>query len=398
MLGTAEGARTALCEAARHECWRQFDLLLDRGADVNIGGEGGYLLQQLIKSNYQCSPSDIILFASPSDALSRIKRLLSLGADPNAQARSNHHTALHAAVAGWNIKDSPFYEQVAQLLIDNGADVNTRACTDIAHGYMFATEHEKWEPQSLLYHCAYHGSTSMAKLLLQNGAAVDVNLKAGYFGNALQVASFYGHMEMMQLLLDHGAEVNAQGGHYGTALNAACARSLSPDAIPTVQLLLEHGADVNIGGGEFGSALQTVCARSISEAGTLALILLDHGADVNARGGKYGTALQAACFRSDGLVQLLLDRGADVNAEGGEYGTALQAACMCFRNSTIAQLLLDRGANVNVQGGQYGTALQVALLYRNLDLAQLLVDRGADVNANGGLYGSCLQIAVVQIL
>ncbi|KAL6831718.1 ankyrin repeat-containing domain protein [Trichoderma camerunense] len=346
MLGTAEGARTALCEAAKYRRWRQFDLLLDRGADVNIGGEGGYPLAQLIDLDDR--PLD------SSDVLPRIERLLSLGANPDTQAK-HHHTALHAAVASCRREEySSFYEQVAQLLIDNGADVNIPACTTI--GNRRAAEHEMCEPQSLLYHCASNGSTSMAELLLQNGAAANVNLQAGEFGNALQMASSEGHIEMMQLLLDHGAEVNAQGGYYGTALNAAC-----------------HG---------FRTARAT--------------LLLDHGANVNAEGGKYGTALQAAVCagrHNPAIVQLLLDRGANMNAKGGEYGTALQAACALSHSPTIVQLLLDRGANVNAEGGKYGTALQAALCWFNRDSAQLLVDRGADVNANGGLYGSCLQIA-----
>lgn len=423
IFGTAEGARTALCEAARYNRWIQFDQLLIRGADVNLGGEGGYPLEQLIDISYLPYGNiwSLSRFGNADDALPRIERLLSLGANPNAQAK-HHHTALHAAVAGWSDDKSAYYERVAQLLIDNGADVNTCVCTGIGNEY--ATESEKLEPQSLLYHCAYDGSTSMAQLLLDSGASVNVNLQAGQFGNALQAASSHGHIEMMQLLLDHGAEINAQGGYHGTALNAACQSLFSNHAIPAVRLLLEHGADLNIGGGEFGSALQTVCARIIPKASnTLAQILFDYGADANARGGRYGTALQAACVHSPTTVQFLLDRGADVNAEGGEYGTALQAACVhnpslvqllldygadinaeggvygtalqaaCACNPMIGRLLLDHGANVNAEGGNYGTALQAALHSCHLDLVQLLVDRGADVNANGGSYGSCLQIA-----
>ncbi|KAK4072975.1 uncharacterized protein Triagg1_5652 [Trichoderma aggressivum f. europaeum] len=419
MRGTAEGAETALCQAARNQLWSQFDLLLDRGANVNIGDEGGYplihLIEFVVRSNRRFLGLPNMKFEGPN-ALPRIERLLSLGANPNAQAR-DHHTALHAAVAGWQGRESSLYERVAQLLIDNGADVNIRACSCFWSGW--TTEREMREPQSLLCHCAFNGSTSMAKLLLQNGAAVDVNLQAGKYGNALQAASLHGHVEMMQLLLDHGAQVNAQGGYYGTALNAACQTLFSDHAVPAARLLLEHGADVNIGGGEYGTALQAACARNPS----ITQLLLDHGADVNARGGRYGTALQAACVCSPTTVQLLLDRGADVNAEGGEYGTALQAACVdnpsivqllldhgadvnakggqygtalqaaCARNPPIVQLLLDRGASVNAEGGEYGTALQAALEYCDLDLVQLLVDRGADVNANGGPYGSCLQIA-----
>jgi ankyrin repeat protein len=420
MRGTAKakGGGTALCEAARYKRWKQFDLLLDRGADVNIGGEGGYPLEQLIELSYSPYGNSWIShhLESPSDALPRIERLLSLGANPNAQAGA-YRTALNAAVAGWSDKGDSFHVQVAKLLIDNGADVNIRACTGI--GNTWATEREQ-EPQSLLYHCAYSGHMPMAKLLLQNGAAVNVNWQAGQCGNALQMASCKGRIEMVQLLLDHGAEVNAQGGYHGTALNAVCNRFFSTDAIPVVRLLLEHGADVNAEGGRFGSALQAACV----ENPTVVQLLLEHGADVNARSGKYRTALQAACVHNPTIVQFLLDRGADINAEGGEFGTALQAACVCnptivhlllergadinaeggkfgtalqaasyHCNQDLVQLLLDSGANVNATGGRYGTALQAALCSFDRDLVQLLVDRGADVNANGGLYGSCLQIA-----
>ncbi|KAL6792822.1 ankyrin repeat-containing domain protein [Trichoderma sp. SZMC 28012] len=407
MLGTAEGARTALCEAARYKCRRQFELLLRRGADVNIGGEGGYPLEQLIELSYfpYGNIRSMPRFGKTSDVLPMIERLLTLGANPNAQAK-HHHTALHAAVAGWGGEESPsFYLGVAKLLIDRGADVNIRACTGI--GNQYATEREKRDPQSLLYHCAYDGSTSMAQLLLENGASVNVNLQAGQFGNALQAASSHGHIEMMLLLLDHGAEVNAQGGYYGTALNAACQSLFSDHAIHAVRLLLEHGSDVNIGGGEFGSALQTVCARFIPKtSNTLAQILLDYGADVNARGGRYGAALQAACVHSPTTVQLLLDRGADVNAEGGEYGTALQAASALHScHLDLVQLLVDRGADVNANGGPYGSCLQIACsngrvlrCEGGMDVIRTLLQRGADPLIHKGQYPNPYHSAAVHNL
>ncbi|TGZ80733.1 hypothetical protein EX30DRAFT_372062 [Ascodesmis nigricans] len=42
--------------------------------------------------------------------------------------------------------------------------------------------------------------------------------------NVLQVAAVCGREESVRLLLDCGADVNAQGGHYGTALQAAAAK------------------------------------------------------------------------------------------------------------------------------------------------------------------------------
>jgi hypothetical protein len=57
------------------------------------------------------------------------------------------------------------------------------------------------------------------RLLLDKGA--DVNAQGGVFGNALQAASSRGHEVVVRLLLDKGADVNAQGRHFGNALHAA---------------------------------------------------------------------------------------------------------------------------------------------------------------------------------
>ena len=57
------------------------------------------------------------------------------------------------------------------------------------------------------------------KLLLDRGA--NVNAQGGQHGNALQAASYGGHEKVVELLLDKGADVNAQGGaYYGNALQA----------------------------------------------------------------------------------------------------------------------------------------------------------------------------------
>ena len=69
-----------------------------------------------------------------------------------------------------------------------------------------------------------------------------------------------GHVEGMRLLLDHGADVNAQGGHYGSPLQAA----LQSKKIEAIQLLLDRGADVNLQGGKFVSALQAAIPKSRS--------------------------------------------------------------------------------------------------------------------------------------
>jgi ankyrin repeat protein len=95
-------------------------------------------------------------------------------------------------------------------------------------------------------------------------------------GNALHAAAVGGRESVVQLLLEKGADVNAQGGQYGNALHAA------------------------VVGGHKG----------------IVKLLIEKGADVNAR-GPYGTPLQAASFRGhEELVRLLLEKGADPNLPG----------------------------------------------------------------------------------
>ena len=64
--------------------------------------------------------------------------------------------------------------------------------------------------------------SKVVELLLGKGA--DVNAQGGHYGNALQAASAGGDEKVVELLLGKGADVNAQGGYYGTALQAASVR------------------------------------------------------------------------------------------------------------------------------------------------------------------------------
>ena len=136
----------------------------------------------------------------------------------------------------------------------------------------------------------------------------------------LVLASFLGLTDVAEEFLNEGADINAQGGYYGSALQAASAEGHDQ----VVQTLLRNGAEVNIQGGYYGSAL-----HAASELGHNQVVqtLLNNGADINAQGEFHGSALQAASFDNyDQIVQTLLKNGANVNARGGFHGSALQAA------------------------------------------------------------------------
>ena len=226
--------------------------------------------------------------------------------------------------------------------------------------------------RSSLAYAACYGHYEMAELLLDKGA--DVNAQGGHYGNALQGASLRGHEQSVKLLLDKGADTNAQGGSYGNALQGASSRGHEQ----IVKLLLDKGADVNAQGRHFSNALQGASLEGHEQSVKL---LLDNGADVNAQGGHFGNALQGASLRGhEQIVKLLLDKGADVNAQGGSYGNALQGASS-RGHEQIAKLLLDKGADINAQGGG---ALQAASSRGHEQIVKLLLDKGANVKARGG--------------
>jgi ankyrin repeat protein len=121
-------------------------------------------------------------------------------------------------------------------------------------------------------------------------------------------------MDIVQLLIEHSANVNAQGGDFGNALQAASFNG----HMTIIQLLIEHGAHVDVHGGEYGSALQ---AASFHGHIDIIQLLIQQGADVHTQGGKYGNALKAALYREpynnaeviqrlETVAQLLRDNGA----------------------------------------------------------------------------------------
>ncbi|KAH3517239.1 hypothetical protein KXV64_007051, partial [Aspergillus fumigatus] len=112
---------------------------------------------------------------------------------------------------------------------------------------------------SRLYYACFDGLVAPARELI--GKGVDVNAQGGLYGNALQAASYKGYQEIVKLLLDKGADVNVQGGEYGNALQAASLEG----HLEIVKLLLGTGADINAQGGENGSALQAASHKGYQE-------------------------------------------------------------------------------------------------------------------------------------
>ena len=305
-----------------------------------------------------------------------------LDSSPLARYAAEHWID-HAKSGGM---DSSVLTLILRLLISDTAPLTNwiRLCNIDFHYPVESFSMDKAEVHSPLYYVALAGIEQVAYCLLQNGA--EVNAQQGRYGFALQAASYGGHEATAKVLLEYGAEVNAQGGEYGNALQAASYGG--HQAI--VKVLLEKGAGVNAKGGEYGNALQ---AASFGGHEAIVKVLLEEGAEVNAQGGEFGNALQAASIEGhEEIVEVLLEKGAEVDTQGGYFGNSLQAASY-GGHEAIVKMLLEKGAEVNAQGGEFGNALQAASFGGHEAIVRVLLENGAEVSAQGGEFGSALQAA-----
>jgi ankyrin repeat protein len=212
--------------------------------------------------------------------------------------------------------------------------------------------------------------------------------------------------EMVQLLLERGAEVNARGVYEVPALlravhdpkkvrillghgarvdeRAMVIAAMAPGSRPTLELLILRGGNVNAEVGGYTVLMAAAYAGDL-EAATW---LVEHGADVNARSEAGCTALNGAAVSGNAaLVKLLLDHGAEPNVRYEEPDTigdfqtpAMNAAW--HGHAECLKLLLERGADVNVQGGPFDrTPLLCAATTGSEETVRLLLARGANVHA-----------------
>ncbi|KAF9016832.1 hypothetical protein BDP27DRAFT_1356071 [Rhodocollybia butyracea] len=185
--------------------------------------------------------------------------------------------------------------------------------------------------QAACYRCSGSNLQAVVQLLVELGWK---------YGSALQqyvTAQLNGE----SLLIEKGADVNAQGGKYGSALQAAAAGPFIHENI--IQLLVEKGQMLmqKVGNKALHynqylpkqrESHSTVDSNGANE--NVVQILIEHGANVDTQVGKFGTPLQGASYGDMRIFQCY--------APGGkEYGTALQAALAKGHNN-IVELLIER--------------------------------------------------------
>ncbi|MDX1917018.1 MAG: ankyrin repeat domain-containing protein [Rickettsiaceae bacterium] len=266
------------------------------------------------------------------------------------------------------------YTEMTELLLKSGADVNA------------ADRYGK----TALIEAAYNGYNEITRLLLNSGA--NFNAADRYGTTALMEAVSKGHTEIAALLLESGSDVNAADNNGKTALMNAAERSAmwnhfkdrghklneGNTALDMINLLLQSGAEVNAADNEGNTAFMYAVSRNNTK---MIELLLQSGAEVNASNHNGRTALiEAASHGHTEITALLLGRGAEVNDADNEGKTALMEA-VSYWHSEITELLLKSGAEVNAADNEGKTALMKAVSEGHTELAKLLLESGADVNA-----------------
>ncbi|GLA39989.1 hypothetical protein AnigIFM63309_007593 [Aspergillus niger] len=235
---------------------------------------------------------------------------------------------------------------------------------------------------------ARRGDVKLVEKLIAKGATIDApdaneednDYQNGCAYTALQIAAFWGHLGVVQCLLDRGADIDAIRQTLGSPLQAA----LEGGHFDVADVLLSRGAEIDKHWTMFGSCLQV-----FSERGDIKTVefLLQRGANVEDRGGENGNALQVACNAGHiDIVKLLLDSGADVRSRGRYIGNALQAASLAG-HLDIVKLLVHRGIGVDEADGNSETALCLAAKNGDEHMMNFLLQQGAKVDGKFILSG-----------
>lgn len=292
-------------------------ILIDKGAKLDIQGRDGQTALMLAVSNTEIA-----------------KILIDKGAKLDLQTKGGE-TALMMAAGK--------YTDVVKLLIDKGANIAIRQST------------YKVSPNALDY-AAKAGNIEAAKLILAK--AVNLGIKDEIIYSALHWAVIANQVDMAKYLLDEGAKIE------GTDDLGGFTPLMETSMLEMVQLLVKRGANVNAKNKMNYTPLHKAVFNFMGadpnekDCEKILNILLEKGANVDAQDGNGITPLMGAVQKTT-PAKILIAKGAKTDIQNNNGETALMYA---------------------VKGGLIKVVLMMPVVGPNMESVKLLVSKGADVN------------------
>ncbi|CAH2253846.1 jg22179 [Pararge aegeria aegeria] len=217
-------------------------------------------------------------------------------------------------------------------------------------------ENTSLEAEESLLYSARHGELSVVKALLdakkEGKLTLDINCKGKSKSNLgwtpLHLATYFGHKEVIEALMEAGADVDEVNDSGDTALHKASFIGNEELLI----LLLNYKADLNIMNGEGKTAIDVCKTQDVQR--------LLEAARLAERRDRERKLLNAAREgRVDEVQELLSSNSASINCVDAQGNTCLH--CAAYRgNARVAVLLLQNGIDTTLRNNSGKLAIDLA--------------------------------------
>lgn len=283
-----------------------------------------------------------------------VDSLLQAGVAPDSQDEEGTPALILAVNEGQN--------EIVKMLVEAGADINARR--------------KAYFKSTALMEAGVRNDPELVQWLLDHGA--DLKMQDTLGDTPLNWATYYGHQELVALYLDRGADWSV-ASKQGTALDIAMHRGHRE----LVRFFIERGAGDPIGEEE-ATLLEAVRKGALEKVEAL----IDGGISVEQTDQLGNPALViAAEYGQEAILNFLLRSGADKDALNGVGETAMARAAR-FGHGNIVNRLLSVKADPNLAGAPFRiTPLLAAAQAGHTTIIQELLASNAFPNAQEGING-----------
>jgi len=316
-INTADNSgKSVLTTVFLHKKREVLDYLVANGADINhVDNGGSTTLMTAISSLGGDDSKTIFKFMEKFITFKPQLDLQKIGQNGGGMA------ALHLA--------SQFgFVDAAKLLLDNGAAIDLEG---LATG------------GTPLHYAAGANQVAAAKYLIKCKAKLDIFDKSG--STALMLAVHQAHADMVKTLVDAGAEINVKSP-VNVLVTPLVAAATNPDpfknkdSLAIIKHLLSGPGNVDFQAANGWTALMAAAQQSNTGQGyERAALLISKGANLDMVNDKGETALMlAAGAGNQKLVKLLMEKGADAQKTNGAGETVMSYANRAGNTGSVSLL------------------------------------------------------------